>query len=170
MKPPTSLAWATAAVVGLTGVCACEAGQDKKSVTARRTESGVEITVTVSARQVKVTYRPTRPGFHVYSVEMPSGGVDGIGIPTRLGVSGGLQADGPPVADRPTRFLELRELGVTLPVYPDGPVALSLPVQRTGDTADVIISYGACSESTCLAPVVGRAIHLTLPRSNSDGA
>jgi hypothetical protein len=152
-----------AAIVGLAGICACGAGQGKKSVTARRTESGVEITITVSARLVKVTYRPTRSGFHVYSVDMPSGGIEGIGIPTRLAVSGGLRSVGPPVADQPTRFLDLRELKVKLPVYPDGPVSVSLPVQRTGSTADVIISYGACSESTCLAPVIGRTIHLTLP-------
>jgi hypothetical protein len=94
-------------------------------VTARFTESGVEVTIRVSAGAVRAVYRPTRSGFHVYSVDLPA-------------------------------------LGVRLPTYPDGPVTVSLPVRRIGPTADIVVSYAACSSGTCLAPVTGHVTTVTL--------
>ncbi|MEU6753560.1 hypothetical protein ABZ914_45665 [Spirillospora sp. NPDC046719] len=119
----------------------------------RFTEGGVEVSVSVSDTSVKAVYRPLRPGFHVYSVDLPAGGVDGLGVATRLDVRGGLTATGRSTADRPVRMLALPSLGVSLPVYPDGPVTVSLPVRRTGRTAEVVVSYAACSSGTCLPPV-----------------
>lgn len=60
-----------------------------------------------------------------------------------------------------------RPAGLTaeLPVYPDGPVTFTVPVRPAGgraDGADVVVSYGACSAHTCLMPVTGKALHLTL--------
>ncbi|MGI5322859.1 hypothetical protein [Actinomadura nitritigenes] len=121
----------------------------------RFTEGGVEVTVSVSGTSVKAVYRPLRPGFHVYSVDLPAGGVDGLGVATGLDVRGGLTATGHSTADRPVRMLTLPSLGVSLPVYPDGPVTVSLPVRRTGRTAEVVVSYAACSSGTCLPPVTG---------------
>jgi hypothetical protein len=126
------------------------------------TDGGVTVTITVSAGAVRAVYRPTRPGFHVYSVDLPAGGVGGLGVPTRLGVRGGLVATGRATADRPVRPLRLPSLGVSLPVYPDGPVTVSLPVRRIGRTADIVVSYGACSEGTCLAPVTDHVSTVTL--------
>lgn len=142
---------------------ACGCGhQGAPPRSARFTESGVEVSITVSESQVKAVFRPTRPGFHVYSVDMPNGGIDGLGIPTRLKVRGGLTAVGPATADKPVRMLDLPSLGVKLPVYPNGPVAVSLPVERSGRSAEVVLSYGACSTGTCLPPVIDHAIRVTL--------
>lgn len=134
-----------------------------RTTTARFAESGVEVTLRASVTTVVAVYRPTRAGFHVYSIDLPPGGVAGLGVPTRLRVTGGLAATGPATASESPRLLDLPALGVRLPVYPDGPVTVSLPVRRTGRTADVLVSYGACSATTCLAPVVDHRTSLRPP-------
>ncbi|MGY5034902.1 hypothetical protein ACWC9U_29480 [Streptomyces sp. 900116325] len=53
-------------------------------------------------------------------------------------------------------------LPTEIPVYPDGPVTFTLPVRQISSRqADVIVSYGACNESTCLMPVDEEVIHLS---------
>ncbi|MFE2914378.1 hypothetical protein [Kitasatospora indigofera] len=119
---------------------------------------------TDGAERLRVTFRPQESGFHLYSVDLPAGGVSGLGIPTRLAVRGGLAADGPPTADRPLRTVSPAGLDVELPVYPDGPVTLTLPVHRTGEArAEAVVSYGACSEGRCLIPVFDQALGFALP-------
>lgn len=112
-------------------------------------------------RQVRATFRPQQPGYHLYSVDLPPGGVKGLGIPTVVKVGGSLRATGDPTADVPVANLRIEELAVDLPVYPDGPVSVSLPVRRTGDgQPEVVVTYGACSATTCLPPVRDRSITL----------
>jgi Disulphide bond corrector protein DsbC len=114
--------------------------------------------------QLEVLFVPPSPGFHLYSLSLPDGGVEGLGIPTRLSVRGALVATGAVTAGEPTQLLDIAALGVKLPVYPDGPVTLALPVRHTdGLTAQVVVSYGACSSATCLAPVIDEAIPLSVP-------
>lgn len=137
----------------------------RTDVTATVARNGVQVTAVVSSSTVRVTYRPQRPGFHLYSSSLPAAGVDGLGVPTLLGVRGGLRATGPATADRPVRALHLASLDVTLPVYPDGPVTLTLPVARTGPSpaAQVVVSYGACSAATCLLPVRDLTLAVRIP-------
>ena len=136
--------------------------------TANFQANGVTVTVALlpgspGGQRVQAVFRPEQPGFHLYSVELPPGGVDGLGIPTGLDVRGDLRATGKPTADLPTRLLRPAGLQLDLPVYPDGPVTVTLPVQQTGaHQADILVSYAACSERQCLAPVTGQAIPLTL--------
>jgi hypothetical protein len=151
-------ALAGAAALSLAG---CAHAQDRPA-TARFTESGVEVTIKVTRSTVRATYRPVRPGFHIYGIDLPPGGVAGLGVPTRLTVRAGLTATGRATADRTVRMLDLPTLHVRLPVYPDGPVTVSLPVRRSGRMADVVVSYGACSSSTCLAPVTDHVTHVSL--------
>lgn len=135
-------------------------GSDRKEVTARFAEGDVEVAIVASADVVEVTFRPVRPGFHIYSIDLPSGG---LGIPTRVAVRAGLAATGAPTADEAVRPLELPVLGARLPVYPDGPVTVSLPVRRTGRTAQIVVSYGACSRAVCLQPVIDRVTTVAVP-------
>jgi hypothetical protein len=97
-------------------------------------------------------------------VDLTTSGIPALVVPTRLSVRGALAATGTATADEPTQLLDIAVLGVGLPVYPDGPVTLLLPVRRAeGATGQVVVSYGACSSSTCLAPVIDEAIPISVP-------
>jgi hypothetical protein len=113
-------------------------------------------------RELQATFSPQQPGFHIYSIDLPAQGIDGLGVPTRLSVQGSLTALGRPTADRMTRLLRPVGLQTEIPVYPDGPVTFTLPVRQSGgDAAEVVVSYGACSEDTCLMPVSREVIRLS---------
>jgi hypothetical protein len=130
--------------------------------------NGVDVTVVLAAKadgtqEVEATFSPQEPGFHLYSIDLPPEGIDGLGIRTVVTVRGGLSATGRPTADAAVRTLRPAGLDVDLPVYPDGPVTVTLPVRRTGtDHAEVLVSYAACSETRCLPPVTDHAIPLDL--------
>ncbi|WP_377273440.1 hypothetical protein [Peterkaempfera sp. SMS 1(5)a] len=137
--------------------------------TANFDANGVGITVVLkeqsgSDEMMDVTFTPQRSLFHLYSIDLPEGGVDGLGVPTTVTVRGALQATGAPSANVPVRELRFDALDVSLPVYPDGPVTVSVPVRRTGSSRDaaVVVSYGACSRTQCLPPVTDHTIPLRL--------
>ncbi|WP_448322052.1 hypothetical protein [Streptomyces sp. CO7] len=138
------------------------------------TAGGVRVTVRLESRGdggslLLAELRPRQAGFHLYSLGLPDGGVDGIGVPTRIRTEGGLRATGPASTDAKERVLRPAGLDVALPVYEDGPVTLELPVRQAegGRSARVLLTYGACSESAgCLPPVRERAV--TLPVSGTD--
>ncbi|WP_034086850.1 hypothetical protein [Streptacidiphilus albus] len=154
----------TAAVLFLSG-CGTNRAPEP---TGHATAHGVTVSVTLvpvanGQRELRATFSPQQPGFHIYSIDLPAQGIDGLGIPTRLSVQGGLTAVGRPTASLATRLLRPAGLPTELPVYPDGPVTFTLPVRETSaHQADVIVSYGACSENTCLMPVNDEVIHLSL--------
>ena len=112
--------------------------------------------------KVVVTLRPDAAGFHVYSLDLPADGIDGIGIPTNVRVGGRLTQTGPARANRPVRQLHYAALGIDLPVYPDGTVSISVPVASRGSTpAVVIVSFAACSDARCDVPVRDSRLELT---------
>ncbi len=133
---------------------------------ARFEGNGVAVTATLRSTAdgslaVEATFRPQEDGFHLYSIDLPRGGVDGLGVPTTLAVRGALSGAGAARADKPVHPLRYAALDLELPVYPDGPVTLTLPVTRTAPgAADVIVSYAACSPHRCLPPVVDQVIAL----------
>ncbi len=111
--------------------------------------------------------------WHLYSVDLPPEGIDGIGVPTRLDlapdhrrhVAGPLQADQTPY--------QLSTLDLPpMPVYPDGPVTLRRDIiLPRGDgqeqNLDLLISYMACSAVSCLMPEQ-RQLSVLVP-SHPDG-
>jgi hypothetical protein len=143
----------------------CGAGRPSEPM-GHATADGVTVTVTLlpasnGHRELQATFSPQQPGFHIYSIDLPAQGVDGLGIPTRVAVEGDLTAVGKPTANLAIRLLRPAALQTEIPVYPDGPVTFTLPVRQTGPhQAEVIVSYGACSENRCLVPVTGKVIHL----------
>lgn len=136
--------------------------------TAQYTANGVTVTVTLlptssGRREMQATFSPQQAGFHLYSIDLPPEGIDGLGIPTRLSVRGDLTATGEPATDLPIRLLRPAGLQAELPVYSDGAVTFTLPVRQTGThRAEVVVSYGACSETRCLTPVTDQVIGLSL--------
>ncbi|MFN2465692.1 MAG: hypothetical protein ABR598_05435 [Candidatus Dormibacteria bacterium] len=118
--------------------------------------------VTVSARlersgdsyRLLTTFTPDKPGFHVYSISLPDGGVDGIGVPTRIRARSGLDSLGRAQANRPEVPIRLDAIGLEVPAYPDGAVTLTQDVHRaSGADPKILVTYGACSASLCLPPV-----------------
>jgi hypothetical protein len=140
-------------------------GPELPPLTGRYQANGVTVTVDVrpdaDGHRLSATFTP-KPGFHLYSAQLPPGGVDGLGFPTVLAAGRGLHATGPVTADRAVTVLRVPALGVDLPVYPDGPVTLTEPVEAaSGSTMEATIGYAACSASTCLMPVSGQIVALT---------
>src|SRR5438552_13512973 len=73
---------------------------------------------------------------------------------------------GPHVADQPTVDLHVAALESTFPVYPAGAVTLRLPVTltaRDSATAELSVTYMACSDRTCQAPVIDKRIAVRIP-------
>ena len=143
------------------------ASQPSADLSGRLDDGGVTVVAVLTVEpdgtgHVQATFSPQRPGFHLYSIDLPSGGVNGLGIPTIVSVRGDLRVTGDPTADMPVSNLRIEELDVDLPVYPDGPVTVTVPVRRTGnERAEVVVTYGACSLTACLPPIRDRPITLT---------
>jgi thiol-disulfide isomerase/thioredoxin len=113
-------------------------------------------------------FSPTVNEAHLYSTDLPSAGVQGLGRPTTIALVDGssIRAAGPVVANRPVVADRVEGLGLTLPVYPAGDVTLRLPVVDAGlahRRAEIVVSYMACGPRGCLAPVLGRRVAVTVP-------
>ena len=128
------------------------------------TENGVSVDVEVSLDAdgvglVEATYTP-EPGWHLYSVDLADDGVDGIGRPTRLDVVGASAPEPLAVSVEPY-LLRVDALDITVPVYPDGPVTLTMAVADADGPLEVAVSYMACSDDGgCKIPVLERGIDL----------
>jgi len=114
------------------------------------------------------TYTPARATFHLYGKDLPKAGIHGVARPTLLELvrSAAIRPAGPLVADQPTMDLHVAALGLTFPVYPEGAVTLRLPVTvalQDSATAEVSVTYMACSDRTCLAPVIDKRMSLRIP-------
>lgn len=116
------------------------------------------------------TYTPSRATLHLYGKDLPKAGIHGIARPTLLEVvsSASIRPAGPLAADQPTIELHVATLGLTFPVYPEGAVTLRLPVTlsaKDAGTAVLSVTYMACSDRACLAPVIDKRIAVTIPAS-----
>ena len=137
-------------------------------------DSGVKVTFFLAEEEngkhwLRATFAPLEIGYHVYSKDLPADGIDGIGRPTLLELSenSAITDVGELTVDKKVHNLAspLNEDG--FPVYPDGPVTLSLPFTMkpdTNGTFDVMamITYMACTKTSCNPPVEGKAVKLTL--------
>jgi Disulphide bond corrector protein DsbC len=115
-------------------------------------------------------FTPTRAGYHLYGKDLPREGLRGIGRPTLLEIVGapGVRPAGALQADRAPGDLREELLGLTFPVYPAGPVTLRRPVTfaRAGAiTAELSVTYMACTEGTCLAPAIDKRFTVTIPEA-----
>ncbi len=117
---------------------------------------------------VEATFTPVSPGFHLYGTELDDAGAGGVGRPTRLLVGGSLRSTAAVRAEPAAAEAELAGVDGPVPLFPAGPVTLRVPVHRTaagpdGTAARATITYAACDAATCLPPVVGRQLVLSLP-------
>ena len=118
------------------------------------------------AAWLAATFTPNDPGFHLYSKDLPRGGLDGLGRPTLLELTAGshLQAVGMMSESVPAEECPGLE-GVL--VYPAGPVTLRLPISLPPGKGwfdeHVSVTYMACSEAACLPPVENKLITIRIP-------
>ncbi len=117
---------------------------------------------------LSVRFTPLKPTYHLYSITLPPGGVDGVGRPTAVGLRGALAATGRLTTTAPLRPLRLPGVAQPLEVYPDGPLTATLPIRRSGQgEAVALVSYAACSETYgCQIPVADHRVDLAV-RSSS---
>ncbi len=105
-------------------------------------------------------------GYHLYSMDIPRGGVDGLGRPTLLELVPGSRLEAAGALTESLAALQ-DDSSEGLLVYPEGPVTLRLPVilpQGTGwFDEQVSVTYMACRASQCYRPVVGKLIPVRVP-------
>ena len=111
---------------------------------------------------IAATFTPEQPGFHLYSVDLPPQGVQGVGRPTRVELGGALAVQGTAVVDQVATEQRVAGLDAAVPVYPDGPVTLRLTARRGAGRTLAWVSYAACSATTCLPPVTHQQVELSL--------
>jgi len=145
---------------------------------ASASENSVDVSVRLTRTPegyflLEATFTPPA-GDHLYSKDIPPTGVDGLGRPTLLELPPdskmtALGALTESVAPSMQTFESLQ-----LPVYPAGPVTLSLPValpEGTGWMDDVIsVTFMACNDNGCKPPVIGKVIAVRVPGADSISA
>ncbi|MGI9429679.1 MAG: hypothetical protein ACR2NM_13540 [Bythopirellula sp.] len=119
---------------------------------------------------VRATFSPDDSGFHLYDSQLPKAGVMGIGRPTLIEVSDAEKyaSIGPMIADKTPLANFDETLKVEVPIYPDGPVTLYLPIQYQtmpdGPTKLAVqLTYMSCSKNRCNVPVERAVAELTVP-------
>ncbi|MFE0582282.1 hypothetical protein [Streptomyces sp. NPDC058874] len=165
---------AAAALLSLAALSACggqhvtgAAPPTVAAPTTRFSENGVTVTLSVSDWKgsegtLTAVFTPEKKGFHLYSTELPEAGVEGVGRPTAVAVTGALKANGHLTAAAGVRSISVPGVDARVPVYPDGPVTTALPVRADGHgDATVLVGYASCStREGCTIPVSDRPVRL----------
>ncbi|MFJ8011483.1 hypothetical protein [Streptomyces sp. NPDC096339] len=160
-----------AALIPLAALAAC-GGQPAgagaaPAPTTRFSENGVTVTLSVSQWHapngtLTAVFTPEEKGFHLYSTDLPAAGIEGVGRPTAVDVTGVLRADGKLTASADVRTISVPGVEAPVPVYPDGPVTTTLPIRADGNgEATVLLGYASCSsQEGCTIPVSDHPVHL----------
>ena len=106
-------------------------------------------------------------GYHLYSKDIPITGVDGLGRPTLLELTPESQMKLAGGLIESVRAEVPNFEPIELLVYPPGSVTLSLPVELPPGNEwvdDVVkVTYMACSDHGCKAPVTGKLVPVRIP-------
>ncbi len=139
---------------------------------ATTTENYVEVSIALTRSEnntytLNATFTPLEAGLHLYSKDIPPTGVDGLGRPTLLilPTDSALMQVGETMESQSTQAAF--EGPSELRVYPEGPITLSLPILLPDgqDWLDqqVLVTYMACSDRGCRAPVENKSIAIRIP-------
>ncbi len=143
-------------------------GQLDPGVLASLEEQSVKVTVDRwqdDAGQIllRATFEPTESGLHLYDVDLPPTGVQGVGRPTRLAVIADPTAT--PNADLKPMPLLIDAFEEPLSIYPDSAVTLVLKsplVEADNGSIEISITYMACyTDGGCKFPVEDRRFLIT---------
>lgn len=136
-------------------------------------ENKVEVTIALTRDEsgqfiLSATFTPQLLNMHLYSKEIPRNGVEGVGRPTLLELAQGssLKANGDLIESvTSSQSLSFDSEGLLL--YPAGPVTLSMPVLLPDGNDwindEVIVTYMACDDRGCRAPVQQKPISIKIP-------
>jgi hypothetical protein len=120
---------------------------------------------------LSATFVPLDTGLHLYSKDIPRGGVEGLGRPTlfALGEDSKLTLLGDMTESVPPQVPDFEPKDLL--VYPVGEVTLSIPVALppgSGWSDEMVsVTYMACSDKGCRPPVVGKAIQIRVPNEDT---
>jgi hypothetical protein len=108
-------------------------------------------------------------GYHLYSKDLPRGGVDGLGRPTLIELVPGSRLVSAGELTESVGALQDQGLEGLL-VYPEGPVTLRLPVYLPEGQGcydeQVSITFMACRLGRCSPPVTGELVAVQVPGIN----
>lgn len=159
-------------------MAACHPSDENRAaqemVLAEFTESYVNVSITLEHVEagkavLEATFTPTEPDAHLYSMQLPRDGIDGLGRPTliELPFGEGMRMAGELQESQPSQEDSVASDLPSLPVYPAGPVTLSLAVtlpEGSGLVNDqVIITYMACTPRGCHKPVMSKLVDVQVP-------
>jgi hypothetical protein len=177
-KKRRSIAISALALLVITITCIAIRSNEHYPVTVwSDTENDVNVKISIvksSSGQLTISgvFRPTRAGFYLYSKDLPKDGLLGLGRPALLEVvtSNSVKITGVLDADQPVEEVYYNVLDISLPVYPPGPVRLSIPFELTGNSAsmELSITYMACSDKTCMPPVINKLVDIQIPEKFLD--
>ena len=151
--------------------CASQKNASTSLSLATVNENDVEVSIHLDTNAegeyfLSATFTPP-DGYHMYSKDIPITGVDGLGRPTLLELTS--ESNMKPLG----RLIESVSAEVPnfepkeLLVYPPGAVTLRLPVELPSgnDWVDdfVKITFMACSDRGCKAPVTGKLVPVHIP-------
>ncbi|MER7955818.1 hypothetical protein [Streptomyces sp. NPDC096030] len=171
----TRLAWAAAALLAAASLTGCgeDSAPSQPAAVTEFNENGVTVRLSVAdwksnAGTLVATFTPDEAGFHLYSTALPAEGVEGVGRPTEVRPVGSVATAGDMTVDKPVKSITVPGVRAAVPVYPDGPVTVKLPIRATAPgEAKVLIGYASCSSTEgCTIPVADRAVSL---RTGEDG-
>ena len=134
-------------------------------------ENSVDVSITLTRDALgtillTATFTPPPDG-HLYGKNIPRTGVDGLGRPTLLELTdrSKMEALGTLMESLPALIEEFESL--ELPVYPDGPVTLSLPVELPSGKEwvddEISVTFMACTDNGCKPPVIGKIVQVRVP-------
>ncbi len=152
-------------------VSPCSWKKDEALLLETFTKNSVSVSIYLSTTQdgqdaLIASFVP-REGLHLYSKDIPRDGVEGLGRPTLLELTQNSQmkAAGTLLESVSAQVPDFEPKDLL--VYPAGSVTLILPItlqESAGQANDeVSITYMACSDVGCKAPVVNQIIAVHIP-------
>lgn len=129
-----------------------------------------------SQAQLTATFTPLLEGYHLYSKDLPRDGISGVGRPTLLELTetSQMSVNGLLIANRAVITPTETVLGfVDPPIYPAGPVTLTLPVtlphgggQMVSD--QISLTFMACGPKGCKPPVTNLVLDIEIPSAQKQ--
>ncbi len=112
---------------------------------------------------VRGVFTPEEAGYHLYSKDLPKEGIQETGRPTLIEIANGASQSGVLLADQSPH--DFTQYGVTIPVYPEGPVTLYRLARPKGGATSLsaALTYMSCSTELCNLPVEGEIVEVPLP-------